>query len=197
MLGKSHLTSMVTPDIHRCVRLDLVTGPPENVDDDEIQCLGKMLLDSLERSQILAVLPVGPHPCCPSEVIRRAEVVQGRGLEGLELASFPSLWPLRLEKWFRLTDLVVDHHHRGYSLSSAMTLQGCVCEPDGRGRANSNRFPTCLASQPDHVDLTLTPCLVLDTPSRSTLEAPSVFGLWCCCLTVWGRLCFPHQDTSC
>ena len=64
-LGKSHLTSMVTPDIHWCVRLDLVTGPPEKA--DEIQCLGKMLLDSLERSQILAVLPVGPHPCCPSE----------------------------------------------------------------------------------------------------------------------------------
>ena len=107
---------MVTPDIHWCVRLDLVTGPPENVDDDEIQCLGKMLLDSLERRQILAVLPVGPHPCCPSEVNRRAEVVQGRGVEGLELAFFSSLWPLRLEKWFRLTDLVVDHHHRGYSL---------------------------------------------------------------------------------
>ena len=26
---QSHLTSMVTPDIHGCVRLDLVTGPPE------------------------------------------------------------------------------------------------------------------------------------------------------------------------
>ena len=39
---------MVTPDIHWCVRLDLVTGPPEKADDDEIQCLGKMLLDSLE-----------------------------------------------------------------------------------------------------------------------------------------------------
>ena len=41
---------MVTPDIHWCVRLDLVTGPPENVDDGEIQSLGKMLLDSLESS---------------------------------------------------------------------------------------------------------------------------------------------------
>ena len=41
---------MVTPDIHWCVRLDLVTGPPENVDDDEIQSLGKMLLDSLEST---------------------------------------------------------------------------------------------------------------------------------------------------
>ena len=39
---------MVTPDIHWSVHLDLVTGPPEKVDDDEIQCLGKMLLDSLE-----------------------------------------------------------------------------------------------------------------------------------------------------
>ena len=143
----------------------------------------------LERSQILAVLPVGPHPCCPSEVIRRAEVVQVQGVEGLELAFFPSLYPLCLEKWFRLTDLAVDHHHRGYSLSSAMTTQGGVCEPDGSGMANSDRFPTCFTSQPDHVDLTLTPCLVL--------EAPSVFGLWCCCLTVWGRRCFPHRDTSC
>ena len=26
---QSHLTSMVTPDIHWCVRLNLVTGPPE------------------------------------------------------------------------------------------------------------------------------------------------------------------------
>ena len=83
---------MVTPDIHWCVRLDLVTGPPEKADDDEIQCLGKILLDSLERRQILAVLPVGPHPWCPAEVIRRAEVVQGRGVERLELAAFPSLY---------------------------------------------------------------------------------------------------------
>ena len=142
MLGKSHLTSMVTPDIHGCVRLDLVTGPPEHVDDDEIQCLGKMLLDSLERSQILAVLPVGPHSCCPSEVIRRAEVVQGRGLEGLELASFPSLYPWCLEKWFRLTDLVVDHHH-GPSLSSAMTTQGNACVKQvGVVLQNSDRSPT-------------------------------------------------------
>ena len=70
---------MVTPDIHWSVHLDLVTGPPETTDDDEIQCLGKMLLDSLESSlgiiltmllemrlePILAVLPVGPHPGCP------------------------------------------------------------------------------------------------------------------------------------
>ena len=36
-----------------------------------------MLLEMrLERSQILAILPVRPHPCCPSEVVRRAEVVQ-------------------------------------------------------------------------------------------------------------------------
>ena len=60
---------MVTPDIHWSVHLDLVTGPPEKADDDEIQCLGKMLLDSLEDhfddavgdaiGAILAVLPVG------------------------------------------------------------------------------------------------------------------------------------------
>ena len=94
---------MVTPDIHGCVRLDLVTGPPEHVDDDEIQCLGKMLLDSLEsslgiiltmllemrleRSQILAVFPVGPHPCCPSDVFSPSRSRPGtRELEGLELA---------------------------------------------------------------------------------------------------------------
>ena len=39
---------MVTPDIHWSVHLDLVTGPPETTDDDEIQCLGRMLLNSLE-----------------------------------------------------------------------------------------------------------------------------------------------------
>ena len=74
-----------------------------------------MLLERrLERSQILAVLPVGPHPCCPSEVVRRAEVVQV--LENLKGWSwlFIAVWPWCLEKWFRLTDLVVDHHHRGY-----------------------------------------------------------------------------------
>ena len=49
-----------------------------------------MLLEMrLERSQILAVLPVGPHPCCPSEVIRRAEVVQV--LENLKGWSWLSL----------------------------------------------------------------------------------------------------------
>ena len=96
---------MVTPDIHWSVHLDLVTGSPETTDDDDIQGLGRMLLNSLEsslgiiltrllekshgRQEILAVLPVGPHPCCPSEVIRRAEVVQVRGVEGLELAFFP------------------------------------------------------------------------------------------------------------
>ena len=35
-----HLTSLVTPDLHWCVRVDLVTGPPEIADDDEIQSLG-------------------------------------------------------------------------------------------------------------------------------------------------------------
>ena len=41
---------MVTPDIHWSVHLDLVTGPPETTDDDEIQGLGRMLLNSLEAS---------------------------------------------------------------------------------------------------------------------------------------------------
>ena len=94
---------MVTPDIHWSVHLDLVTGPPETTDDDEIQGLGKMLLDSLEDhldeavgdavgAKLLAVLPVGPHPCCPAallKVIRRAEVVQV--LENLKGWSWLSL----------------------------------------------------------------------------------------------------------
>ena len=42
---------------------------------------------------------------------------------------------MSLEKWFRLTDLGVDHHHRGYPQSSAMTIQGRVCETGGRGIA--------------------------------------------------------------
>ena len=78
---------MVTPDIHWSVHLDLVTGPPEKADDDEIQCLGKILLDSLERSQILAVLPVGPHPWYPAESHSPSRSRPGtRELEGLELA---------------------------------------------------------------------------------------------------------------
>ena len=89
---------MVTPDIHWSVHLDLVTGPPETTDDDEIQGLGKMVLDSLEDhlddavgdaigAKILAVLPVGPHPCCPSEVFLPSRSRPGtRELEGLELA---------------------------------------------------------------------------------------------------------------
>ena len=46
--------------------------------------------------------------------VRRAEVVQV--LENLKGWSwlFIAVWPWCLEKWFRLTDLVVDHHHRGY-----------------------------------------------------------------------------------
>ena len=131
---------MVTPDIHGCVRLDLVTGPPEKADDDEIQCLGKMLLDSLEsslgtiltmllemrleRSQILAVLPVGPHPCCPSEVIRRAEVVQV--LENLKDWSWLSVAVAMVPR-----EVVSSDRPRGGSppqridsLSSAMTFHG-------------------------------------------------------------------------
>ena len=89
---------MVTPDIHWSVHLDLVTGPPETTDNDEIQCLGRMLLNSLEDhvdedvgdvigAKILAVLPVGPHPCGPSEVFSPSRSRPGtRELEGLELA---------------------------------------------------------------------------------------------------------------
>ena len=98
---------MVTPDIHGCVRLDLVTGPPETTDDDEIQCLGKMLLDSLESSlgviltrmlemrlepKILAVLPVGPHPWCPADVFSPSRSRPGtRELENLKGWSWLSL----------------------------------------------------------------------------------------------------------
>ena len=81
---------MVTPDIHWCVRLDLVTGSPEKTDDDEIQCLGKMLLDSLEPKSLQFSL-LHHTLVALLKVIRRAEVVQVRGVEGLELASFPSL----------------------------------------------------------------------------------------------------------
>ena len=54
---------MVTPYIHWCIHLDLVTGSPENVDDDDIQCLGKMLLDSLEPT--MKYNPLGSFlRCC-------------------------------------------------------------------------------------------------------------------------------------
>ena len=116
---------MVTPDIHWSVHLDLVTGPPETTDDDEIQCLGRMLLNSLEDHVDEAVgdamgakkslqFSLWDHTLAALlKCFRRAEVVQVRGVEGLELASFPSLYSWCLEKWFRLTDLVVEHHHRG------------------------------------------------------------------------------------
>ena len=115
---------MVTPDIHGCVHLDLVTGPPETTDDDEIQGLGRMLLNSLEDPIDEAVgeamgakkslqFSLWDHTLAALlKVIRRAEVVQVRGVEGLELA-LPLQLPWCLEKWFRLTDLVGKHHHRG------------------------------------------------------------------------------------
>ena len=77
---------MVTPDIHWSVHLDLVTGSPEKADDDEIQCLGKMLLDSLEPKSLQFSL-LHHTLAALLKVIRRAEVVQVRGVEGLELAS--------------------------------------------------------------------------------------------------------------
>ena len=90
-----------------------------------------MLLEMrLERSQILAVLPVGPHPCCPSEVIRRAEVV--RVLENLKGWSWLLL---SIAVAMVPREVVSSDRPRGgsppqriYSLSSAMTLRECVCE---------------------------------------------------------------------
>lgn len=89
---------MVTPDIHWSVHLDLVTGPPETTDDDEIQCLGRMLLNSLEDHVDEAVgeaigakkslqFSLWDHTLAALlKCFRRAEVVQVRGVEGLELA---------------------------------------------------------------------------------------------------------------
>ena len=145
VLGKSHLTSMVTPDIHGCVRLDLVTGPPEK----KYHPLGSGSsccwiawshpLGSCFNNAVGDTVRANPcsSPCwtthpgyCPLVVcsyVRRAEVVKLRDLEGLELASFPSLYPWCLEKWFRLTDLADGSPPRTLSLSSAMTTQGNAC----------------------------------------------------------------------
>lgn len=59
---------MVTPDIHWSVHLDLVTGPPETTDDDEIQCLGRMLLNSLEDpiDEAVGEKPWAPRNPCSS-----------------------------------------------------------------------------------------------------------------------------------
>ena len=97
---------MVTPDIHGCVRLDLVTGPPEKkyhpLGSGSSCCwiawshpLGSFFNNTVGDT-------VGANPCsspcwtthpgyCPLVVcsyVRRAEVVKLRGLEGLELTSF-------------------------------------------------------------------------------------------------------------
>ena len=90
---------MVTPDIHWCVRLDLVTGPPEKADDDEIQSLGIGLRCcwiawSVQSSSLQFSLFGHTLAALLVDSFRRAEVVKLRGLDGLELASFPSLYPL-------------------------------------------------------------------------------------------------------
>ena len=79
---------MVTPDIHWSVHLDLVTGPPEKADDDEIQCLGKMLLDSLEPKSLQFSL-LDHTLAALLTCFRRAEVVQV--LENLKGWSWLSL----------------------------------------------------------------------------------------------------------
>ena len=64
-----------------------------------------MLLDSLERSQfLLAVLPVRPHPCCPSCRQLFAEQ-KSSSCEGLMAWSWLPFHPCThvLEKWFRPT----------------------------------------------------------------------------------------------
>ena len=56
---------MVTPDIHWSVHLDLVTGPPETTDDDEIQGLGRMLLNRLEDPFLRKMLETRLEPRNP------------------------------------------------------------------------------------------------------------------------------------
>ena len=76
------------------------------------------------------------------KVIRRAEVVQV--LENLKGWSWLAVAVAMVPR-----EVVSSDRPRGGappqridSLSSAMTIQGYVCEPDGRGRANSDRSPT-------------------------------------------------------
>ena len=151
---------MVTPDIHGCVRLDLVTGPPEKkyhplgsgssccriawshpLGSFELCCWRCDWSQSLQFS--LLDHPPGACPLVVCSYVRRAEVVKLRDLEGLELAVFPSLWPWCLEKWFRLTDLADGSPPRTLSLSSAMTTQGNACVKQvGVVLQNSDRSPT-------------------------------------------------------
>ena len=63
-----------------------------------------------------------------------------------------------LEKWFRLTVIGGGSPPQRNHLSSAMTIQGCVCDL-WEWYCNSDRSPTGLTSQPGQVDLALTPCL--------------------------------------
>ena len=83
---------------------------------NSLEChpLGTMLLEMRLESKKSLQFSLWDHTLVALlKGIRRAEVVQSGGVEGLELASFPSLRPWCLEKWFRLTDLAVEHHHRG------------------------------------------------------------------------------------
>ena len=136
---------MVTPDIHGCVRLDLVTGSPEKADDEDIQFLGKMLLDSLEPKSLQFSL-LDHTLVTLLKVIRRAEVVQVRGVEGLELAFHRCVAMVPREVVSSDRPRGGSPPQRNTSLSSAMTLRGRVCEiMVGVVLQNSDRFPTCLA----------------------------------------------------
>ena len=132
---------MVTPDIHWSVHLDLVTGPPETTDDDEIQGLGRMLLNSLEDHVDEAV----------GEAIGAKKSLQF-SLWDHTLAALLKLFAeqkssrfevLKGWSWLLLSiavamvprEVVSSDRPRGgsppqriYSLSSAMTLRECVCE---------------------------------------------------------------------
>ena len=133
---------MVTPDIHWSVHLDLVTGPPETTDDDEIQCLGRMLLNSLEDHVDEAVgdamgakkslqFSLWDHTLAALlKCFRRAEVV--RVLENLKGWSWLLL---SIAVAMVPREVVSSDRPRGGappqridSLSSAMTLRECVCE---------------------------------------------------------------------
>ena len=127
---------MVTPDIHWSVHLDLVTGPPETTDDDEIQGLGRMLLNSLEDHLDEAVgeaigakkslqFSLWDHTLAALlTVIRRAEVVQV--LENLKGWSWLFIAAAMVPR-----EVVSSDRPRGGappqridSLSSAMTFHG-------------------------------------------------------------------------
>ena len=136
---------MVTPDIHWSVHLDLVTGPPETTDDDEIQCLGRMLLNSLEDHVDEAV----GEAICAKKSLQFS--LWDHTLAAL-LKLFAEQKSSRFEvlkgwSWLLLSmavamvprEVVSSDRPRGGappqridSLSSAMTLRECVCENGAR-----------------------------------------------------------------